>query len=209
VGGEPQMTEQTFLLVCVVAILFYIGWKFDQNKKHKEKLRLERERLTDGAVIQAQTEFEKRLEANVLLPDGIWRKEAFIYWQLMRKWFASLLASSRYGGSSDKIKSDWLQYMHLMEERAMYVFLSSEAPDEEASKAPDQGADEAHRKLQMIEDAMAAAVGQEAVKQLEEVRSRPDDAFDHTGLKPMAPVGYHYWSTPNSKRPYDEELVPD
>jgi hypothetical protein len=130
VGGEPQMTEQTFLLVCVVAILFYIGWKFDQNKKHKEKLRLERERLTDEAVIQAQMEFEKRLEANVLLPDGIWRKEAFIYWQLMRKWFASLLASSRYGGSSDKIKSDWLQYMHLMEERAMYVFLSSEAPDE-------------------------------------------------------------------------------
>jgi hypothetical protein len=61
----------------------------------------------------------------------------------------------------------------------------------------------------MIEDAMAAAVGQEAVKQLEEVRSRLDDAFDHTGKKPMAPVGYHYWSTPNSKRPYDEELVPD
>jgi len=59
----------------------------------------------------------------------------------------------------------------------------------------------------VIEDAMAAAIGKEAVAQLEDVRSRKYDTFDRSGKKPVAPIGYHYF--PTSIRPYVEELVPD
>jgi hypothetical protein len=41
-----------------------------------------------------------------------------------------------------------------------------------------------------IEDGFAAAIGEEAIKQLQEVRDTSDDAFDRSGT--MAPTGYYY-----------------
>ena len=134
--------EQVLLIVCAVAILVYILWRVDQHREHKEKLlfvEYDKKRLSDEAVIKAQAEFEKRLEENVDLPDGITWRAAFIYWQLMRAWFASLLASSGYTGASDKIKSDWLDYMDLMERRASVNFLYAEAGTEEKRDAQRTG----------------------------------------------------------------------
>jgi hypothetical protein len=159
--------EQVPLIVCATGILLYIF--SDEYAKRS---------LSDEAVIKAQTEFERQLETNIDLPDGIRWRDAFIYRHLMRKWFASLLASSRCTATaSDKIKSDWLDYMHLMEERAILRFLSL-TEDEEKRKVYDEEAIEVSRKITMIEDGMAAAVGQEAVAQLEDARRRPHDAFD-------------------------------
>jgi hypothetical protein len=116
--------EQVLLIVCAVAILGYILWRVDLHREQKRKLlsdEWETRRLSGEAVIQAQTEFEQRLEINIDLPDAVRWRAAFIYWQLMRKWFAKLLASSRYNtGISDKLKSDWLDYMQLMEEMACH-----------------------------------------------------------------------------------------
>jgi hypothetical protein len=125
--------EQVLLIVCAVAILLYILWKVDQNREHKQKLlsaEWEKQRLSDEGIAKAQAEFEKRLEENIDLPDGIRWRDAFIYRNLMRTWFASLLASSRYTATaSDKLKSDWLDYMNLMEERATLNFISAETDD--------------------------------------------------------------------------------
>jgi len=176
----PYM-EQVLLIVCATAILLYFLWKADLHREHNKLLSDEyaKRRLSDEAVIKAQTEFESRLETNIDLPDGIRGRDAFIYWQLMRKWFASRHASSRHAATeSDKIKSDWLDYMHLMEERAILRFLSLGTENEEKRKAYDEEAIEVSRKITMIEDGMAAAVGQEAVAQLEDARRRPHDEFD-------------------------------
>jgi hypothetical protein len=98
--------EQVLLIVCATGILLYIF--SDEYAKR---------RLSDEAVIKAQMEFERQLETNIDLPDGIRWRDAFIYRHLMRKWFASLLASSRCTATaSDKIKSDWLDYMVVREE---------------------------------------------------------------------------------------------
>jgi hypothetical protein len=198
--------EQVLLIVCAVAILGYILWRVDLHREHKERLQFaehEKQRLSD----EAQVEFEQRLEANVDLPDGIRWRAAFIYWHLMRKWFANLLASARYTGASDKLKSDWLEYMALMEERATVDFLWRESSDEEKSDKYGEEAEEARRKITVIEDAMAAAVGQEAVAQLEAARNASHNAFDRSGKKPMAPAGFRYF--PTSIRPYVEELKQD
>jgi hypothetical protein len=176
----PYM-EHVLLIVCATGILLYFLWKVDLRRERNLKLLSDeyaKTRLSDEAVIKAQTEFERRLETNIDLPDGIRWTDAFIYLHLMRKWFASLLASSRCTAtSSDKIKSDWLDYMQLMEERAILRFLSL-TEDEEKRKVYDKEAIEVSRKITMIEDGMAAAAGQEAVGQLEDARRRPHDAFD-------------------------------
>jgi hypothetical protein len=91
----------------------------------------------------------------------------------MRGWFGSLLASSRYTGSSDKLKSEWLEYMALMEERATKAFLSLESSDEKEKDKYGKEFQEVHRKITVIEDVMAAAIGQEAIAQLEAARSAP------------------------------------
>jgi hypothetical protein len=198
------------LIICVVAILFYILWRGDQHREHKLKLlsdEWEKERLSDDAVIKAQTKFESWLEEEIDLPDAIRWRNAFIYWRLMRGWFSSLLASSRYTGASDKIKSDWLEYMGLIEQRARVNFLSAETEKEEKSKEYGEEVIELGRKIKLIKDGMAAAVGQKAVAQLEDVRKARHDAFDRSGKKPMAPIGFHYF--PTSIQPYVEELRRD
>jgi hypothetical protein len=188
----PYM-EHVLLIVCATGILLYFLLKVDPHRERKLKLfsdEYAKTRLSDEAVIKAQTEFERRLETNIDLPDGIRRRDAFIYLHLMRKWFASLLASSRCTATaSDKIESDWLDYMRMMEERAILCFLSL-TEDEEKRKAYDEEAIEVSRKITMIEDGMAAAVGQEAVAQLEDARRRPHDAFDPKA--DGSPIVYHY-----------------
>lgn len=52
------------------------------NKEAKKALLFEeydKANLSDEAIAKVQTEFEKRLEENADLPDGIRGKEAFIY----------------------------------------------------------------------------------------------------------------------------------
>jgi hypothetical protein len=122
--------QHVLLIVCATGILLYFLWKVDLHRERNLKLLSDeyaKTRLSDEAVIKAQTEFERRLETNIDLPDGIRRRDAFIYLHFMRKWFASLLASSRCTATASKIKSDWLDYMQLMEERAILCFLSLRA----------------------------------------------------------------------------------
>jgi hypothetical protein len=203
--------EQVLLIVCAVAILIYILWKVDQHREHKEKLlsaEWEKKRLSDEGIGKAQAKFEKQLEEGIDLPDAIRGRDAFVYWNLMRTWVASLIAAKRYADTgSDKLRSDWLDYMGLMDHRARLDFLAAETESEEER---DKYSEEAHterRKMTAIEDGVAAAIGQEAVALLEDVRSKKYDAFDRSGKKPMAPIGYHYF--PTSIQPYVEELVPD
>jgi hypothetical protein len=203
--------EQMLLIVCGVAIVMYILWKVDQQREHKEKLLSdgwEKKRLSDEGIAKAQARFEKQLEEEINLPDAITGRDAFIYWKLMRTWVASLIAAKRYSDTgSDKLRSDWLEYMGLMDQRARSSFLALETENEERRDEYWEEAHAARSKMTVIEDGVAAAIGQEAVAQLKDVRSRKYDAFDRSGKKPMAPIGYHYF--PTSIQPYVDEVVSD
>src|SRR5947209_416616 len=97
--------EQVLLIVCAVAIVIYILWRVDQHREHKEKLlsaEWEKRRLSDEGIAKAQAEFEKRLDQNIDLPDGIVWRDAFIYWNLMRAWFAILTAAKRYSDAGSE-----------------------------------------------------------------------------------------------------------
>ena len=165
-------------------------------------------RLSDEGIAKAQSEFEKRLTENVDLPDGIRRREGFVYWNLMRLWFGKLDASSRYDESkASKLRSDWLDYMDLLEHSNTLSFLASEASDESKQQDYWRELERERDKLKIIENAFAAAIGMDAIQQLEGVRNSSYNAFDQTGKKPIAPAGYHYSAV--SINPYVEELCKD
>jgi hypothetical protein len=154
-------------------------------------------RLSDENVLKAQSEFEQRLDENASLPDGIVWQEAYTYRHLMRKWFATLIAQHRYDNvMSEKLKTNWLSYLDLLERQKKVSFLSAEATDEK--KRESYGKESWQ---------FAAAIGKEATAQLERVRAAAHSAFDRSGIKPMAPEGFHY--SPVSLNPYDEELKRD
>jgi hypothetical protein len=189
-----------FVLAIGAACLFW--WHKTNETKNRERLEeYERNKLSDESVLKAQLEFEKRLGENIDLPDGIRGKTAFIYCNLMTKWFSSLIAANRYDKAMcKKLKSDWLEYLYLLEHQQTSNFLSLESSDETKE------AWEERKRYEMIEDGFAAAVGKEAIEELRQVRERSHDAFDRPGRN-IAPAGYHYF--PASIRPYTEKLVPD
>jgi hypothetical protein len=179
-------------------------WK---SKRQQQSEEWERQRLSDEGVLKSQVEFEQRLNENADLPDGIRWQEAYTYRHLMSKWFASLIAKYRYDDvMSKKIKTDLLDYLNLLETHSSTSFLSGESSDEK--KRDTYGAEAWHMRQQYmaIEDGFAAAMGEEAIKELAQVRVAEHGSFDRSGRKPIAPEGFRYF--PVSYHPYNEELKP-
>ena len=166
------------------------------------------EELSEENVIRAQMAFEQRLDSTVDLPDGIRGKQAYIYRNLMRKWFDDLVAKHGFDEvMARKIRSDWLNYMELIESQGRSSFLSLECENRNKQASYEKAAWEEQNRVVAIEDRFAAALGREAMSELRSVRDREAQAFDRTGQKKIAPVGFHYF--PVSINPYIEELQKD
>lgn len=139
-----------FALICVLCFL----WRLDKSSAKKQERRTaewEARQVGEENVLKAQLEFEKRLDEHVDLPDVIrWRK-AFIYRNLMRKWFACLNAKYRYDEAmSKKIRSDWLSYLDLLEHHQTAVFLASEGSNEDKHDRYEQEAWESKERYKDI-----------------------------------------------------------
>src|SRR6516225_8860886 len=177
----------------------------DTRKQQSEES--ERKGLTDENVLKAKSDFEMRLDKNADLPDGIGWQKAYIYRQLMSKRFDSLIARYRYDESiSANIRSEWLSYMYLLESESKSSYWSFETINVNEKESYEQTASLERKQYVAIEDEFAAAIGNEAIEELRRVRDAPIGAFDRSGRKPMAPIGYVY--VPVSLHPYDEDLKP-
>jgi hypothetical protein len=157
--------------------------------------------------LKSQAEFERRLNENADLPAGIRWQKAYTYRHLMSKWFASLIAKYRYDDvMTKKIKTDWLNYLDLLESQSTTDFLSLESSNEKKREAYGAEGWQMRQQYMAIEDGFAAAMGEEAIKELAQVRTAEYDSFDRSGRKPIAPEGFRYSLV--SLHPYDEELKP-
>jgi len=201
------------IVLIVIVVIIVVNVLLSRMNKNAAEIRkqqseeCERQRLSDENVLKAKADFEKHLEEEFDLPDGIrWRK-AYIYRHLMSKWSDSLIAKYRYDEPmSNKIRSDWLSYVYLLESESRSSFLASEATDAKRQERYGQDARLERKQYLAIEDAFAAAIGNEAIEELKRAREAPHDAFDRSGRKPMASIDYGY--VPVSIRPYNEELRP-
>ncbi len=202
------MSVVGFIVIAVVGVVCLFWWQKTNETRKQERLEeYERNKLSDESVLKAQLEFEKRLDENVDLPDGIRGKRAFIYRNLMAKWFNRLIAANRYDEPmSKKIKSDWMNYLYLIEHQETTNFLSMESSDEGKRSHYSKEAWEEKKQYEMIEDGFATAIGKEAIEELRQIRQKSYDVFDRPG-RDIAPAGYYYF--PASLRPYTEKLMPD
>jgi hypothetical protein len=197
------------LVIVAVGVFVLFRWtdRMEDERAKQQSEEWERRRLSEENVLKAKANFEHRLNENADLPDAIvWRK-AYIYRHLMSKWFDILIAKYRYDEPmSTKLRSDWLTYMGLLESESTSSFLGREARDETKRDTYGEEAHLEHKQYVAIENAFAAAIGNEAVEELQRTREAPHDAFDRSGKKPIAPAGCSY--VPVSLRPYDEKLKP-
>ena len=197
-------------LLGIALVLYALIWWLNKQRDKKDELQFaeyEKEKLSDESVLKQQSEFEEDLENSIDLPDGIRGKEAYIYWNLMRGWFGTLLAQNHYDESKSTIvKKDILSYMYLLKERRTKGYLSLELEDKEKCERYSKDADEAYKQIELIENAVAASIGIEAIESLEHARSCSFDSFDRTGMKPIAPEGFKYF--PKTFSPYSEECIP-
>ncbi len=194
------------IIIGGVFLLFWWGKKVQEEKEKRQSEEWQRERFSDETVAEEQATFERRLDENADLPDGIRRQKAYIYRQLMSKWFAALIAKHRYDDAiSKKIKNDWINYLDLIERHETAKYLGLESSDEKKRNLYSEEAKQIVRQYMAIEDGFAAAMGEKAIKQLQQVRATEHDSFDRSGRK-IAPEGFHYFSV--SIRPYREKLKP-
>lgn len=125
----------------------------------------------------------------------------------MRNWFNHLAAASRYDDAkAQKTRQDWCDYLELVPQASTLRFLSREADSADKASAHSEEADLASKRIDFIQNAFAAAVGSEAIEELQRVREREADAFDRTGTQPIAPIGHRYF--PVSLNPYVEKCQP-
>ncbi len=183
----------------IVVIIVVVWWLASRPKKtppisNVQEEPEKEEAVSEESVFNIQSKFEKKLHDEVDFPDAIRGVEIYIYQHLMRPWYAKLAGENRYNDEmTKKLRRDWLDYMGAVEDRSTYNYLSLEFWDEKEPKKSDDYRDQhilASRKMFAIEDAFAAAVGKEAVEELNHVRKLDWNQFDKFGNR--APDGSEY-----------------
>ena len=171
------------------------------DRKNRELEEVDRSKFLEKYVGQIQSEFEFRLEKTIF-----WR-DAYIYRRLMSKWFRALCEKYRYDRVAlEKVRSDWLSYISLLEQISVYHILGIQSNRNDVRESFRLRASEGRKTCARIEDAFAIQIGKKAVQLLRRVKESEDDAFDRSGNEEMAPDGYHYFCV--SFEPYREELRP-
>jgi len=199
--------EYILLIFASVAVTVWWFMRRAANRSSIESDTVDANPLSVQELARLQVDFERHLADDCDLPDSIRGRDAYVYWNLMRKWFDRLSAESRFNdGCARKLQSDWREYFELLPRAKTAQLLAMEAADKAKASAYDQEAKVALRSIEIIQNAFAAAISAEAIEELRYIRSRDYDAFDRTGRKPMAPTGHHYF--PTSIRPYIEECRP-
>jgi len=160
----------------------------------------------DVKLSRTQLNFEERLDKNLDLPDGITGREAYIYRNLMARWFASLIAQSRYNENmARKLRTDWVNYLLLIESASTSSFLSLHASTDLKCQQYEKEFENEKYIITGIEDAFAAQMGGKASVTLQNIRNLDLSRFDRSGRN-LAPDGYFYF--PISFNPYIDVLRP-
>ncbi len=197
-------------LLLIFASVAVTAWWFRRREAREtvgERDTADTSPLSEQELIRLQADFEHRLAADSDLPDSIRGRDAYIYWNLMCKWFNSLIAVHRYDDEyTKKIRRDWRDYIELLPRAKTARFLALETDDKAKASTYGQEAELASRSIELIQNAFSAAIGADAIEELRNVRNREVGAFDRTGQRPMAPMGQHYF--PISLSPYIEECRP-
>lgn len=196
-------------LIVVLAVIIGIIWWFKQHTNYgtvNASTSDDKNAVSDTELTLLQTNFERRLIEEQDLPNGIRGKQAYIYWNLMRNWFAQLNAAYRYDAKALQLRIDWFDYIDLIHRTSTSRYLALESDNEDEAAAYYKDVKLSSQRIEFIENAYAVAIGVEAIEDLHKVKNREAGAFDRSGTQPIAPIGHHYF--PVSLNPYVEKCQP-
>lgn len=146
--------------------------------------------ISEEEVFKAQSSFEKKI-LETYLPDHIHRKDIYIYQNLMSKWFSKLSGQNRYDENKiQKLRKDFLDYMEACEQGSSANYLSFEVENEQERDSYSEEAEMCARKSFAIENAFAEALGQDAVSELNRIRSLNLTSISRSGE--LAPEGMEF-----------------
>jgi hypothetical protein len=178
------MNSDYFWLIAAGAIFFYA---YRSDKKAAEKRAASSKRHDETFPDEEETRsihrrFHENFQKNPDLPDSVSGEPAYLYERFMIPWFQQLSARNRYNDRvAHQLRKDWLGYLEALEQYETCSFLRNMAHEKGDIQKADERNDEArqHRVIRIsIEDAFAAAMGTEEVKELSEVRSRKGTYFE-------------------------------
>lgn len=196
-----------YIILFVVIIVGYSIWNGIKNKIDVSVKPVEERLITDETILQTQREFEENMfeMAKIGVPNAMFGQEIYIYTDLMKPWFEKLSAKYRYDEQMiQKLRNDWLDYMFTLPQYRSSVYLSLDYSDEDDKENEEKKQKECEKdayiegnKITVIEDFFAHSIGDDAVKELDQIRKLSHSHFSHLGE--MAPMGSHY--------NFDDEIV--
>lgn len=137
---------------------------------------------------RAVADFQRHIERSKKDSTAFLGKELYIYLHLIRSWFKYLsLKHQNDPETIQSMKENYLEYIWRLKEMQIsrFMFVKGEA----AEKYKERYAS-AKKAKEEIEYAFAAALGDEAVLELETVKNLPGRCFNRDGDK--APEGYQF-----------------
>ncbi|NTW14596.1 MAG: hypothetical protein HGA31_06275 [Candidatus Moranbacteria bacterium] len=127
---------------------------------------------------------------DIRLSDSVSRKDRYIYWKLMSRWYETLRGRSRNDKDlARRLRIDWLSYMELSGNRDTYGYLSGETVGDDSDEYRKKYV-ATLGKIEALEDSFAVAMGKKAVKELACVRDMDPNLFGPAGE--LAPKGCVY-----------------
>lgn len=185
-----------YLILLICAIWWISKYFHNENLRVKNEYRADNQEeekdmeISDELIFNVQNKFEEHI-TQTYLPDSIGGKEIYIYKQLMKNWYSILNAKFRYDTNTlQRIRKDWLDYLHNLEWEKTYSFLYFETDNEEKQKKHWEDRMNAHNKVISIENAFASIIGQEAVEKMESTRKLDTFSFSKSG--DIAPSGFTF-----------------
>lgn len=171
-------------IVIIILVLFFTrksNKNIYQNISYKENSVVKEKTLSDEDVFKTQIWYAKEIEQDYL-PDSIGGRAIYIYRNLMNQWFTKLSSENRYNEEMiQKLRRDFIDYMHATREGSTASYLSFELEDKERCKEYDEEATILGRKAYSIENAFAAMMGKEAEEELNRIRDLGFNEIDNSG----------------------------
>lgn len=191
-----------FWIVVIIIVVWYLASRSKKPVVVASAVEPENEEseavITEEAVFKAEAYFDRKIREEIDFPDAIYGYPIFVYKNLMRQWYKELSGQNRYNDEmTQRLRSDWTDYMWSIERRATWWYLYSETPEEEIesdkAKSYIERAGIASEKIIAIEDGFAALVGKDALKELKRIRQiKEENRFKFDRFGNLAPEGFEY-----------------
>lgn len=187
-----------------VVIIIIVVWYLANRSKKSDSVfttakAVEKEpeaKISEETVFSVQARFERKLADEIDFPDGIRYFPVYVYKNVMKVWYKELSGTNRYNDEmTQRLRSDWIDYMNAIEDRETYRYLYMETSDEKESEKTKEYHHKAYlagQKMTAIEDGFASSIGKDAVEELKRLRGLNDNHSKFDKFGNLAPEGFEF-----------------